>query len=196
MPWLSFLPCLPHPTFVHMNYELYRKYLEHQAANHPDLLHSSTEGERIFAMMNIEEALGDLRQQAAEKSYIMRGFHYTYALQDNGQGRKQPQGGFLVAKHYSLTEGGSAAFFSALQDSERIIDEIVEKLISDSRAGHPLFLHSLDAEQDIQVRPRPYVSDGYAGWYCTFSFYNHYRVCIEDDAAPEWVDGGQTPFDL
>jgi len=179
-----------------MNAELYRAYLQHQAENHPDLLHSNTEGQRVFEMMHLEEVVSDLRSTAREKGYIMRGFHYTYNVNDNGQGRKFAQGGFLIAKAFSSRTTGKESFFDAMDNSERIVDEIIEKMISDSRAGHPLFLHSLDSGQSINIRPRPYVSDGYAGWFCTFDFFNNFRVCITDDAAPAWVDGGKTPFTL
>lgn len=179
-----------------MNASLYRAYLQHQAENHPDLLHSDTDGQRVFAMMNIEEAVSDLRGAASEKGYMMRGFHYTYSVSDDGDGRKFLQGGFMIAKSFSARSAGSSSFFTAMDDSERVLDEIIEKMVSDSRAGHPLFLHSLDSAQSINVRPRPYVGDSYAGWFCTFDFFNYFRVCITDDAAPAWADGGQTPFEL
>lgn len=179
-----------------MNAALYRAYLKHQAINHPELQHGDDEGERVFAMMQVEEALADLRTAAKEKDYIMRGFHYTYHVQDDGQGRKHIQGGFLVAKYYSATEGGSAAMLAALDDAETVLDEIVEKMVSDSRNGHPLFLHSLDSAQRIDVRPRPLAGDNYAGWMCFFDFYNFFRVCVTHDDAPAWLDGGSTPSEL
>ena len=179
-----------------MNAALYRAYLKHQAIHHPALQHSDAEGQRVFAMMQVEEALGDLRTAAKEKDYLMRGFHYTYHVQDDGQGRKHIQGGFLIARYYSASEGGTAALLAALDDAETVMDELIEKIISDSRAGHPLFSHSLDSGQQIQVRPRPMVGDSYAGWMCFIDFYNWFRVCLEDPAAPAWLDGGQTPHVL
>lgn len=179
-----------------MNAALYRAYLKHQAVNHPDLQHTDAEGGMVFAMMHVEEALSDLRTSAKEKAFLMRGFHYTYALDDDGEGRKRLQGGFMVAKYYSATEAGTTAMLAAMDDAERVVDEIVEKMISDSRAGHPLFFHSLDSGQRIDVRPRPLMSDSYAGWLCLFDFYQDYRVCLTHEDAPAWIDGGQTPFEL
>lgn len=176
--------------------QLYRAYLQHQAASHPDLQHDDAEGSRVFAMMNIEEAVSDLRSSAQTKTYIMRGLYYTYNVTDNGEGRREVQGGFMIAKQYSSREQGSNAFFTAMDDSERIVNEMIEKIVSDSRVGHPLFFHSLDADQNFVVRPRPLVGDGYAGWFCNFTFVTSFTVCIEADDAPAWSDGGQTPFEL
>lgn len=176
-----------------MNAALYRAYLKHQAVNHPALQHSDTEGQRVFAMIQVEEALADLRTAAKEKDYIMRGFHYTYNVQDDGQGRKYMQGGFMIAKAYSASEGGTDALLAALDAAETVVDEIIEKMVSDSRNGHPLFLYSLDSAQRIDVRPRPLISDNYAGWMCFFDFFNYFRVCLTDAEAPVWGDGGITP---
>jgi len=129
------------------------------------------------------------RGTGTEKDYIMRGFHYTYNVQDDGQGRKYIQGGFMVAKYYSSSEGGTDAMLAALDDAEAVVDEIVEKMVTDSRAGHPLFLHSLDSAQQINVRPRPLVGDNYAGWMCFFDFFNFFRVCLTDAGALAWADG-------
>ena len=196
MAVLSFPASASARTFVTMNASTYRAYLSYLAANHPDLRHSEQDGGRVFAMMNIEEATSDLRGAATEKGFIMRGFHYTYRAAHDGDGRKSIQGGFMVAKSFSSRSEGRSSFFAAMDSSEQVIDELIERMVSDSRAGHPLFLHSLDSDQTFIVRPRPAVGDNYAGWFCTFDFYNHFRVCLTDQAAPGWLDGGQTPFVL
>jgi hypothetical protein len=165
----------------------YRDYLQAVAENHPSLLHSDAEGHRVFAMMHVEEVVGDLRSAAQEKSFLMRGLHYTYAVSDNGDGRRSIEAGFMVAKYYSLTEGGTAAFLEALDDAERVTNDIIRQIILDSRAGHPLFFHTLDSDQGFQVVPRPTVSDSYAGWICTFRFKNFFEACQEgEDVLPWW----------
>lgn len=179
-----------------MTAALYRAYLAHQAATHPDLLHADETGRRVFAMMHVEEVVSDLRSTATEKGFIMRGLHYTYRLRDDGDGRRIIEGGFMVAKQYSAREGGTAAFLKAMDDAERIVNEIVEKMIADSRAGHPLFLHSFDSEQDVSVTPRPLVSDGYAGWMAIFTFSNFFESCLDREDAPAWTDDGITPHNL
>jgi hypothetical protein len=178
------------------NAQLYRAYLQHQAEAHPALLHSEAEGSRVFAMMHVEEIVGDLRTVAKEKDFLMRGLHYTYNVSDDGQGRRTLEGGFMIAKYYSLSEGGTPAMLAALDAAERVTNDIIEKIISDSRNGHPLFLHSLDSNQDFVVRPRPLISDSYAGWITTFRFQNFFQVCLDAEDAPAWADDGTTPFVL
>lgn len=178
-----------------MSSQLYRAYLKHQAESHPNLQHNDA-GSQVFAMMEVEEAVSDLRTKGSEKGYIMRGLNYTYTLSDDGEGRKEVQGGFMIARHYSNRAGGTVDYFAAIDAAERVLLDLIEKIVADSRAGHPLFLNSLDTKQNFRVMPRPIVSDGYAGWLCQFNFITPVTICITRDDAPAWTDGGATPFDL
>lgn len=178
--------------------DLYKAYLEHQAANHPDLGHDPDNNVHVFQMIDIEEAFGDFRNKAKSKSYIMRGINYTYEVgQRQHEHNKYIQGGFLVAKFVSPRGDSSENYYTAMRDAERVTDEIIEKIIADSQNGHPLFEHSLDSNQDFSVAPMRYYGDGsYAGWRCIFSFHNFFRSCIDHADAPAWADNGTTPFNL
>ena len=179
--------------------DLYRKYFEHQCVNHPDLAHASTAGSRVFEMVSVEEALGDFRSGAKEKGFIFRLLQYTYTVGDDGvhEVKKAMQGGFVIARYFSGRILGTADYYEAMEDAERVIDEMIEKMLADSRAGHPLWYYSLDARQDIIVQPVTVLGDAsYTGWLCTFRWSNFFRNCLSDPAAPVWLDEGATPFEL
>lgn len=178
--------------------DLYIAYFKHQAVNHPDLLHDDAVGSRVFEVITVEEALGDFRTAVAEKNYIMRLMHYTYNVGDRGlnEVRKYIQGGFIIA-HYHSDKAGTVTQLEAMALAEKVVDEIIEKMIADSKAGHPLLYHSLDSKQDITVSPVMYVGDNsYSGWMCLFNIYNWWRDCITHEDAPAWLDDGVTPFEL
>lgn len=148
-------------------------------------------------MIGIEEAFGDFRSGVKEKDFILRAINYYYAVSDEGthEARKLATGGFIVAKYFSPRSGGSSSYYEAIEQSERIMDEIIEKIISDSRAGHPLWGYSLNSRQQFNVQDVMFTGDGsYAGRRCVFQFSNFFRICVTSDDAPEWLDGGQTPF--
>lgn len=178
-----------------MNFELYRQYFEHQAINHPDLAHDEQAGQRVFEVITIDEAFGDFRTAGKEKSFFFRLIEYTYSVGDNGthQGQKLIKGGFQIGKYYSLKQGGKQAYLEAMQDAERVMDDIIRKIIVDSQNGHPLFNYSLDSQQNFSVAPIPVAGDGaYAGWECIFDF-TPYFDCGTGDV--EWLDDGLTPYD-
>lgn len=175
--------------------DTYRKYLEHQAINHPDLLH--TPGSRVFQMIDVEEALGDFRTIGQEKGFIMRGIFYTYNIAQNADTLKFCNGGFIIAHYHSNRLKGQNDFFEAMRKSEKVVDEIIEKMIADSINDHPLFYQSLNTPQSFSVSPKVYTGDtGYSGYICTFHFNNHWRNCIDSPHAPEWGDDGLTPHNL
>lgn len=149
--------------------------------------------------MDIEEALGDFRAGATTKGYIFRLIDYTYSIanEGNGQVRKTFQGGFVVAHYYSNRNDGSADYHAAKRKAEQVTDEIIEKMIADSINGHPLFNHSFDSRQQINVTPYSAVSGtSYTGYLATFEWTGNFRDCVTSDDAPAWIDGGQTPFSL
>lgn len=176
-------------------FDLYRAYFKHQAKNHPDLLHSDASGGRVFEVISVDEAIGDLRTSGKEKDFILRLLDYTYEVSDDTQSqiRKYIQGGFIVAKYHSPRSGGKESYYTAMEESERVMDELIAKMIADSQNGHPLFFHSLDSRQNITVNPLVSTEDGtYSGWICFFRFAPHFPECV----AEGWLDDGLTPNDL
>lgn len=175
----------------------YRDYFKHQAVNHPDLLHADGTKE-VFRVIAIDEAMGDFRGNVAEKDYVMRLIDYTYSVSDTGvhEVQKQFTGGFIIAKYYGKRKDGEPNRFEAMQASEKVMDDIIEKMIHDSRNGHPLFYYSLNSRQSINVQLIELTIQSYIGWLCTFQFSNYFRDCTTHADAPAWVDGGTTPFEL
>jgi len=155
--------------------------------------------DKVFEMMSVEEAVGDFRTSIKEKGFIMRGIHYTYSISDDTTGNvaKKLTCGFVIAKYHSSRTGGKEAFQQVMVDTEKVVDEIIEKMIADSNNGHPLFYYSLNTAQTISVIPKISTGDaGYSGWLCTFRIANHWRNCITHENAPDWADGGKTPFEI
>ena len=198
--------------------DTYRKYLEHQAVNHPALLH--TEGSKVFEMIGIQDALGDFRSVGQEKGFIMRGIWYTYGFGFAHESVKRMMGGFIIAKHYSNRVGGKKSLFEAMRDSEKVADEIIAKMVKDSKNGHPLFYHSFNHPSRANVQPKFNAGEvGYSGYLVTFEISSHWNECavldVENwetpdgenwetpdgetwsfDAPAQWADGGLTPNEL
>lgn len=183
---LHFCPMLHNDAYI--------EYFRWQCRMHPDLQHSASPGNRIFQVIDIEEALGDFRSGAKEKDFIFRLIMYTYGVRlDEANFVKQLQGGFVIAKGFSQRDTNH---LQALYEAEQVTDHFISKMMSDSRAGHPLFFHSLDDGGDITAVPVIYTGDGaYAGWRVVFSFDNFFDDCIPGQNAPAWLDGGLSPFD-
>lgn len=179
--------------------DTYRKYFKHQAVHHPDLQHDDASGQRVFEVIDVEEALADFRSISTPKGYLMRLINYTYqiGMNDGADAQKYINGGFIIAKYHSHRRDGEDGFNTAMLQSEKIVDEIIEKMVADSRNGHPLFNRSLDTVNSINVQPKIYTGDsGYSGWICTFNISNYWRNCITHADAPAWTDNGQTPHNL
>ena len=181
-----------------MSYLLYRAYFEHQCANHPDLLHLNEQGRKVFEVMDIEEAISDFRGKIKEKDFIFRLLNYNYTVSDNGstQDQKNFTGGFIIARYFDVRNTGKSSYYQAMESTEKLVDEFIEKIISDSREGHPLWNYSLDYRQDFNIQPRIALTPSYAGWSVVFRWSHPIRICITDPSAPAWLDGGTTPFEL
>lgn len=176
-----------------MNLLTYKSYFLHQATAHPLLGHTSTN--RVFAMVGVDEDWGDLRSQVKEKDYVMRCTEYTTNPGQDAGGffRKPMRGALLIAKFYSPRNNSTDEYHQALAAAERVLDDIIEKMIRDSRNGHPLFGAAMDREQDFQVAPAPKPADGnYAGWEMVFTLRPMFPEVCADVA---WTDGGLTPIE-
>jgi hypothetical protein len=174
----------------------YVEYFRHQAANHPDLLHTPDAGDKVFEVIPIEDAFGDLRGAQSEKSYLMRLILPTYELGDNytANGLKRANGAFIIAKYHSSRTQDNAHYIAAAADAERVGFDIIEKMVKDSIAGHPLFYYSINTLNDLNLEVQPKNNEGdtgYVGWIFMFQFKNFFRNCPPTGL---WLDGGATPF--
>lgn len=178
-----------------MNYSEYRNYFLHQAENHPALLHAPDN--LVFELVTLDEALGDLRSEnIPEKGYIMRLLEPTYRIfrDEDGQLHKLIEGGFGIYRHYDVGTAGPASYYAAMEGSEEIVDNMVEKMVADSQNGHPAFQSSIDSAFQASVESRNKTGDsGFAGWLCLFSYSPIFNVC-NPAAGTAWLDNGTTPY--
>jgi len=154
---------------------------------------------KVFETVNVDEALGDFRGNVQAKGFIFRLIDYTYRVADNeaNDPQKLVNGAFLVAHHFSSRSGGKESYNLAKDNSEKIVDELIEKMIGDSQDGHPLFYYSMNTANNIHITPIANTGDsGYVGWICDFFFNNHFPICPGQSTDPAWIDGGTTPHDL
>ena len=80
---------------------------------------------------------------------------------------------------------------------EQINDDFIDRVVLDSQAGHPLFLHSMDEEQDFSSQSKVGLGDGsYIGYLTTFSWEHFLPNCLSHEGATQWLDDGVTPHQL
>lgn len=167
----------------------YFDYFLHQWVNHPVLQGD----EKGFRLVSVEEALGDFRTGIQGKGFAMRLIEYSYAPTTVGadEARKVLQGGFILVKYHSKRSSGEADYIQARAACEQVVDEIIEKMVADSRAGHDLFYYGLDTVDGVHVQPEIAAGDGfYSGCLVTFTLAPYFRQCSQLTA---WADGGLTP---
>jgi hypothetical protein len=155
-----------------------------------------TDTNRVFEMVGVDEDWGDLRTRVKGKDYAIRVTEYTFQSGQDQGGifRKVIRGAMLVAKFHSPRNDSSDQYHTALNAAERMHDDIIEKMIRDSRNGHPLFGGALDRVQDFQSAPAPKPLDGsYAGWEVVFTLRPLFPEACDSVA---WTDGGTTPIAL
>lgn len=175
-----------------INGQAYREYFEKQAQMHPELLHS--EGNKVFALVSVEEAIGDLRSPNVSASgYLMRCMEPVYRIGPGDQYPRQTfDGGFMIARQHDVRNEGTSGYLAAIDGSEAVGCDIIEKMYVDSENGHPLFEHAAHGTLTITARIRPVVGDGgYGGWLFLWSIETRY--CYNSPATrTEWGDGGVT----
>lgn len=178
--------------------DIYRKYFEHQYNSHPDMGGAAADVRGGFQVVSLEEALGEFRSDLARDQIIMRISNYSYTVNDNtaDDAQKMCQAAILILQGHSSRSEDPADYYRAMERTEKVTDELIEKMIADSRNGHPLFNYSINTVANVNVSPRENYGDGKCGWLLVFRFNNHFRNCVQSEDAPAWTDGGLTPKDL
>lgn len=171
-------------------------YFEYLCAQHPDLLHSGTVGQRVFEVRDLEDAFGALRTGMKEKSYAVRLLLPTieYRTEANGA-RKSYQFGLLVSKYHGRRETTDSDVTGAMSDSERVAEDFLERIVSDSRNGYPLFGYSADQVDNLKATAEflPMLFDGsYSGLMLMLEFAPYRKIDSQQCDPVEWVDGGLT----
>jgi hypothetical protein len=175
-------------------YAEYVNYFKYLCTQHPLIQHAEAQHQDAFAVIDIEE-LGEFRTKIKTKDLVFRLINYTNRVGQNstGQEYKQLQGGFMILDYFSIRKEGADGLQAALDRSEGVADQFIERMILDSREGITLFSHSLDSQQNFTIETAIGVSsDGsYAGWLILFDFDYFFTVCADNRAG--WLDGAVTP---
>lgn len=175
----------------------YVAYFKHQAQTHPDLLHLDTNGNKIFAVIDQQAAVGDFRSGAKEKGFILRLIEPGGGAEGDANPLVTPLGGFIIARYHAPRLTGDADQTAAMDAAWRVGMDIIVKMLADSQNGHPLFKYSINtpAMLNLQWQPRLFVGDtAYAGWLFTFKWKLSLNTCIGAPSGTVWTDGGLTPY--
>lgn len=176
-------------------------YFENLAVQHPLLRHTAGT-EDVFEVRQLEDAFGQFRARVKEKAFVVRLIlpsEIGLGADGGNAGLKIWEVGLLVAKwHGSGRRSERAAQIDAMAVSEKIADEIVERVISDARAGHPLFL-GIRSAGDLKMSGEylPTVGDNTYGGYAAYFRLQAFRRMDSKCSTPQnvgWIDGGLTTF--
>lgn len=175
-------------------------YFRYLCEQHPDLLHDDESGGRVFDVRDLDSAFGALRTGMKEKAYAVRlvlpTMDYRHEVGNNA--RKVYQFGLLVAKYHGRREALDGDVIAAISDSEKVVDEILERMVSDSRNGYELFRYSIDQIDNMKPTAEVMLNlfDGsYSGVFVMFEFAVWRKISSTssvDCEAVGWIDGGLT----
>lgn len=127
-------------------------YFKGLAENHPELLHNEASGSRVYEVIAYEEAFGDFRTAASEKGYFMRFILPTLKWDGHqNNAHKKYQIGLMVGKWYSTREDVKTVKIDCWSDSEKVLDDIIARMVYDSREGHAVFNHSADSVDALDL---------------------------------------------
>ena len=127
-------------------------YFENLCVQHPLLTHKEASGSRIFEVVNYDQAFGDFKTGATEKSYFVRFIMptMTFSSSDNNA-KKRYQCGIMVGRYYSTRENDKATKLLAFNEAETVADDFVARMVADSRDGHTLFFNSIDKIENLNI---------------------------------------------
>jgi len=169
-------------------------YFKNLCVQHPLLEHSENTGKRVFEVVAYDEAFGDFKTGAREKSYFVRFILPTMEWKNSGNNAmKHYQCGIMVGKYYSTKEDAKTEKVVAWSAAERIADDFIARMVYDSREGNALFNSTIDLIENASLAGDFLDAQGdgsYAAVMYLFDF-GTFR-CIEssggDFVAAGWLD--------
>lgn len=174
-------------------------YFEYLCTQHPDLLHSSTVGQRVFEVVAYEDAFSDFRTAAAEKDFFVRFILPTMRMErKDNNARKVYQAGLMVGRYYSRREDTSSEQVDAWSDAERVADDFIARMIADSVNGYPLFNSSIDNADRLNLQGDFWEAQGDGSWAAVLYMFDFGMFrCLDTNGADyaEWEDGGLTSYE-
>lgn len=167
----------------------YIAYFKDLCVRHPSLLHTDSEGGRVFSIIApIDAVYGNFRTAIKEKNIAFMLLLYTSDVLRDGW--RAHQGGFIVLKQHSLREEGDESLFEALSESEKIGWDFIEKMVHDSRDAANWWAGSIDDAGKLKLNVQPMLNEGdvgYSGYRFLFEFSNDFRNCLDHADSPEWL---------
>ena len=127
-------------------------YFQNLCVQHPLLKHGEESGRRVFEVIAYDEALGDFKTGAKEKGYFVRFILPTMKWTNNGNNAfKRYECGIMVGKHYSTREDAKTEKVAAWSAAERVADDLIARMVYDSRDGHALFNSTIDLVENTNL---------------------------------------------
>ncbi len=177
----------------------YIRYFKYLAQKHPLLLHDDTIGGKTFDVVlqrDIKEL--DIARMGikSDADFILILVIPTMETEDaeDGNAKRTHLGGFLILKKTSPRTDAKYEWWNSLPETEVIALQILQRMVADSQAGHPLFHRQADRFENLNARfSERVVEEKWVGFLVTFSYKNILPHCPIDCV---WTDSGTTPTDL
>lgn len=178
----------------------YIKYFEYLAQKHPLILHQNIVGLKAFDMVlqrDIKElsiARMDINPNA---DFILLAVIPTDETEgsEDGNAKQVHTGGFFVLKKNAPRTEEKTEWWNAMYETQLIAYNILQRMITDSQNGHPLFHRQADRFENLNPRfSERVIEEKWYGYLVTFSFKNILPECPLLDCV--WTDSGVTPKNL
>lgn len=178
------------------------QYFRYLCEQHTLLQHSETSGQRVYEVRSLESAWTAVRTAGKQKDYLVRLLLPSITLTPGSSG-DQPfkvyQVGLLVLRYHSQREDNEAEVIAAIDAAESVADQLVARVMSDSRDGYTPFANlngsplGLDLSGEVVQRT---LDGSYSGVLYMFNLKTTRNVCPDCQPA-SWADGGaNTPWPL
>ena len=169
----------------------YLAYFKHQCTVIDELRHQDLDGERVFFVIDSDQAYDAMRGAVQEKTYQLRLMLPT-AQPSQSTFSVPIQYGFVMVHYHSKREDGDNSYIQALAKAYAMGWTIVQQMIVDATAER-LFMQGIGSIKDLNLAVSPRVSDidpNYSGFIFTFDGTELIKGCIPDATR---LDGGLTP---
>lgn len=172
--------------------QLVDKYIEYFRTiceNHPELNHAEGDGTQVFSILPLLDYVGgQWRGRLREKGYAFILLLFNETMGSNSHLVRN--GGFVVLHYHSSREGEDTDFTTALQRSQKVGYDVIQRMMYDSRNDELLFGDSITSTDDIELAVEPEVFSGdagYSGYMFAFRFKEYFDNCIENSGVA-WKD--------
>jgi hypothetical protein len=175
----------------------YANYFEYVASKHPLLNHVAEIGKRTFDVIPQSDVkdFDMIRTEIdAAADFAMVAVIPTLELQertDAGVNRTYT-GAFFVLKKYSSRNDEKRSWYGGTSEAEGIAEDILQRIVKDSRNKHPLFHRSCDTMGALNYRMLERKVSNWSGLLVTFNFSNIMPDC--PNTTTNWLDNGLTPY--